>query len=138
VIPPCKTGLAKSAYLLAAQFVVEETLQMTKYWKAEGVRGSRQIALYVETNDAAVEFDVSLWPASALMAGAVDTIPPAGEPRHRALAQGALVEYLRSAQVSSVGIVSEVWSIPAGLKNTWIGGKPGDPGTCVAVIHEEP
>jgi len=55
---------------------------------------------------------------------------------HRDLAIGACGYYAKTQNIELGGPLVEVDTIPNGLKNDWLGGKPGS-GTFAVIVYEQ-
>jgi hypothetical protein len=107
---------------------------MTRYWNCK-LRGEGEPAmLYVETNDAAIEHDMTLPPGRSLILSHAG-MPKTDEEKHRALARAAFSIHSRRDDGGRLGELEEAGTIPPGLESFWTG---GDGDTCSVVVFRGP
>jgi hypothetical protein len=114
---------------------------MTKYWMTVTMEKDVPVALFLETDDSAVEVDLERSFSSiiryALMGCDVDTVlktTPEGDKQE--LFARCVFKYVCATKDLGFNKMIEVTGIPRGLEHYTLGGS-ADPGfpTCAAVIH---
>lgn len=107
---------------------------MTTYWRTVMTNGRQSVALYAETYEDAVFFDLTMAERSLIRSypgGMPCTIELCG----KALAEGAFTTHARNAGFHVLWDTTSVLAIPRHLRGFGIG---GDNNTCAVVVFEYP
>ena len=112
---------------------------MTKQWKVNARKADENYVLYVATSDEAIKMDLKAGSGSLIGFARDGRRLPENvrDDDHRDLAIGALGYHAQSRRMElENGSFAETDSIPKGLKDNWLGGKPGS-NTFTVRVYEE-
>ncbi len=110
---------------------------MTKQWKVSARKNGETYVLYVATSDEATKADHEAGSGSLIAFARDDRRLPENikDDDHRDLAIGAFGNYARLRKME-LGSLAETDSIPEGLKEDCLGGKPGAHSFLVRVYEQ--